>query len=96
MTLSEIYTAQGYIDPITLAEKRENNDYTIYVAAMQDDDNTVYMCVDGNHSLKAAQIDGIEPVIVEVPTDHKTVEAYVIAMNDLDNPVNVVTGKCLW
>ena len=96
MKLNEIYTAQSYLDEVLIAEKQENKDYVITVELIPDDDKMIPMLVDGNHSLEAARRDGVEPEIKIGERNHKDVESYVIAMRDLSNPVNIVTGEELW
>lgn len=96
MNLNQIYTAQSYIDEMIVAEKRESKDYIITVEMIDDDGVEIAMLVDGNHSLEAAKRDGVEPTIKIGEKNHKNLVDYVIAMNDLSNPVNIVTGKELW
>ena len=96
MNLNEIYSAQSYREERIVAEKRENKDYVIKVAYIADDDNMIAVLVDGHHSFEAAIIDGVEPEIEIVKSEYKSLEEYVIAFNDLSNPVNVITGKEIW
>jgi hypothetical protein len=99
MELNKIYTAQSYISEETVEEKRENKDYTIYVELIDDDgDGMIPMLVDGNHSYEAAKRDGVDPTIEIIEGHHQnmTLEEYVTSMNDLSNPVNIVTGRDLW
>lgn len=93
---NQIYTAQGYIDENIVKEKQEKKDYTIAVEMIDDDGEMIAMLVDGNHSFQAAKRDGIEPEIIIVNNSHKSLVDYVTAMNDLSNPVNIITGKELW
>ena len=94
--LNEIYTAQGYKDELIIEDKRENKDYEITVEMIDDDGEIVAILVDGNHSLKAAQLDGVEPEIKICKINNKNLVEYVKSMNDLSNPVNIITGKDLW
>lgn len=96
MNLNEIYSAQSYREERIVAEKRENKDYVIKVAYIADDDNMIAVLVDGHHSFEAAMIDGVKPEIEIVKSEYKSLEDYVIAFNDLSNPVNVITGKEIW
>lgn len=96
MKLDEIYTAQSYIDEAIVAEKQENKDYEITVEMIDDDGVEIAMLVDGNHSLEAARRDGVEPSIKIGERNHKNLVDYVTAMNDLSNPINIVTGNDLW
>jgi hypothetical protein len=97
MNLNQIYTLQSYLDDAKVEEKRINKDYDISVAMIDDDGKQIAILVDGNHSLKAAMIDGVEPAINIIDNNgEKTLERYVISFNDLSNPVNIVTGKELW
>lgn len=96
MNLNEIYSAQSYREERIVAEKRENKDYVIKVAYIADDDNMIAVLVDGHHSLEAAMIDGVEPEIEIVKSEYKSLEEYVIAFNDLSNPINIITGKEIW
>ena len=96
MNLNEIYSAQSYRDEKIVEEKRANKDYAIKVAYIADDDNMIAVLVDGHHSLEAAKIDGVEPEIEIVKSEYKSLEEYVIAFNDLSNPVNIITGKEIW
>ena len=98
ININQIYTAQGYIDEMIVREKQENKDYAITVEMIDDDGVMVAMLVDGNHSLEAARRDGVEPTIKIGDDNHKnmTLVEYVESMNDLSNPVNIVTGKELW
>jgi len=97
MKLNEIYTLQSYISNIIVEEKRENNDYEISVTLIEDDDVLIPILVDGNHSLRAAELDDVEPEIIIVKNEgEKTLERYVESFNDLSNPVNIVTGSELW
>lgn len=96
MNLSQIYTAQGYKDELIVREKQENRDYTITVEMIDDDGTEVAILVDGNHSLEAARRDGVEPTIKIGEKNHRNLVDYVTAMNDLSNPVNIVTGEELW
>lgn len=96
MNLNEIYSAQSYREQRIIEEKRENKDYAIKVAYIADDDNMIAMLVDGHHSFEAAKIDGVDPEIEIVESEYKSLEDYVIAFNDLSNPVNIVSGKEIW
>jgi hypothetical protein len=97
MELKNIYTLQSYIDDKKVEEKRQNKDYKIQVTEIEDDGEMIAILVDGNHSLKAAMLDGVEPEIIIVKNEsEKTLERYVVTFNDLSNPVNIVTGEELW
>ena len=96
MNLNEIYSAQSYRDEKIVEEKRANKDYAIKIAYIADDDNMIAVLVDGHHSLEAAIIDGVEPEIEIVKSEYKSLEDYVIAFNDLSNPINIITGKEIW
>ena len=94
--MKEIYSVQEYRDQNIIEEKRENKDYQIKVAYIADDDNIIAVLVDGHHSFSAAIIDGVDPEIEIVESEYKSLEDYVIAFNDLSNPVNIYNGKELW
>ena len=94
--MKKIYSVQEYRDKNIIEEKRENKDYQIKVAYIADDDNMIAIIVDGHHSFEAAMIDGVEPEIEIVESEFKSLEDFVIAFNELSNPVNIYTGQELW
>jgi len=94
--MNEIYSVQEYRDQSIIEEKRENKDYKIKIAYIADDENMVAILVDGHHSFEAAIIDGVDPEIEIVESEFKSLEDYVIAFNELSNPVNIYNGKELW
>jgi len=94
--MNEIYSVQEYRDQSIIEEKRENKDYKIKIAYIADDENMVAILVDGHHSFEAAIIDGVDPEIEIVESEYKSLEDYVIAFNELSNPVNIYDGKELW
>jgi hypothetical protein len=97
MELNKIYTLQSIVEERIVEEKRNNKDYKIQVAMIADDDTMIAILVDGNHSFQAAMIDGVEPEIEIVKNEgEKELERYVVAFNDLSNPVNIITGVELW
>lgn len=60
-----IISSQRYIDDRIVAEKLESNDFTITVSPKFEIDGTEYqVLMDGNHSLAAAKLAGVEPEII--------------------------------
>lgn len=96
MNLNEIYSAQSYRSKSIIEEKRENKDYAIKVAYMQDDENMFAILIDGHHSFEAAMIDGVNPEIEIVESEYESVEEYVIAFGDLSNPESLIEKNELW
>ena len=97
MKKSNIYTIQSYIDEAIVEEKRINEDYVVNVSEFDDDGETVLIIVDGHHSLEAANRDNVDPVFNLVENQNGlNLENFVIAFNDLSNPVNIETGIELW
>ena len=94
--MNEIYSVQEYRDQSIIEEKRENKDYKIKIAYIADEGKRIAILVDGHHSFEAAIIDGVEPEIEIVESEYKSLEDYVIAFNELSNPVNIYDGKELW
>lgn len=94
--LEEVYTPQSFLDLKMVEEKRRNKDYIIKIAKFDDDGEDVWILIDGHHSLHAAKIDGVKPIIEIIKPTEKTLERYVTAFGDLSNPMNVMTGNDLW
>ena len=96
LTINDIYLVQSYIDEHIVAEKIEAEDYNIYVAYMDDDDESVPVLVDGHHRLRAALAQGVEPIIHITDCDiTNNLEEYVIMFKDLNNPEKL-DGTTLW
>ena len=59
-------SAQRYLDGKIVAAKRVARDYVAYRVQVTYEGETLYVMVDGHHSLSAARADG-QPVVWEVP-----------------------------
>jgi hypothetical protein len=60
--MAQIITSQHYLDDATIADKQAAKDYSVMLSPVFDlDGETFQVVIDGNHSLAAALVDGVEP-----------------------------------
>ena len=96
--MEKIWTVQSYLNEQVVENKRSQKDYVVSVAPFLDDEDTVFIVVDGHHSLAAALLDNVSPKIVFVDNDSKlSLVQFVESFNDLSNPVNIYDAtETLW
>jgi len=62
-------SSQRYIDEDVVDEKRKNKDYDVMVSpTFNIDGDPVRVILDGHHSMRAAELDGVKPVYIEQST----------------------------
>lgn len=96
INLNNVYTCQSYIDSLIVNEKLNQTSFKIKVAKYNDGESSVLMLIDGHHSFMAAKQKNIEVEIEIVDPQYKSLSDYVESFGDLNNPVNIMTGKELW
>lgn len=76
-SMGGVRNQQSYIEEYIVREKQSNKDYDVQIAPVKDGRKTVWVVVDGNHSLEAARRDNVKPNFVKVNTrQFKTYDEY--------------------
>jgi len=95
-------SSQRYLDPATVAAKREAGDYVVSYVLVTVGGVEYRVVVDGHHSLAAARKDGVEPAWTpahqecQSEADAMGGEPYLTAhMGDCDW-YDVATGEGVW
>lgn len=99
MDLDSIYTPQSFLEEKKVQEKMLSKNYRLKYTMIKDDDAMIAILVDGNHALEAAKRnEDMTKIEIEEVENHaeKTVERYVMAFGDLDNPESLITRTYLW
>lgn len=63
MAQQQVISSQRYLDDDVVKSKRLSMDYTVTVVDVVIDGNDYRVIVDGHHSLAAAKLDNVAPVI---------------------------------
>lgn len=67
MFTETIITGQNFLDDGIVAQKRAGRDYTVYVSPAFEVEGEMFRAIlDGNHSMAAANADGVCPEFVEM------------------------------
>jgi hypothetical protein len=93
---ARLISSQAYINDEIVSEKSEAQDYTVQVSPVfAIDGQEVRYVIDGNHSLQAALIDGVDPELEEYDASDYDAISY-LDDDDIDGFIDAIWDSALY